>query len=36
MNLGDLSFALNCDPIKNEIRKMEMINKRSNKKLYLF
>ena len=28
MNLGDLLFALNCDRLKNEIRKIEKINKR--------
>ena len=28
MNFGDLLFALNCDPLKNEIRKIEKINKR--------
>ena len=28
MNFGDLLFALNCDPLKNEIRKIEQINKR--------
>ena len=27
MNFGDLLFALNCDPLKNEIRKIEKINK---------
>ena len=27
MNFGDLLFAINCDPLKNEIRKIEMINK---------
>ena len=27
MNFGDL-FVLNCDPLKNEIRKIEKINKR--------
>ena len=27
MNFGDVLFALNCDPLKNEIRKIE-INKR--------
>ena len=26
MNFGDLLFALNCDPLKNEIRKIEKIN----------
>ena len=28
MNFGDLLFALNCDPLKYEIRKIEKINKR--------
>ena len=28
MNFGDLLFALNCDSLKNEIRKIEKINKR--------
>ena len=28
MNFGDLLFALNCDRLKNEIRKIEKINKR--------
>ena len=28
MNFGDLLFALNCDPLKNEIMKIEKINKR--------
>ena len=28
MNFGDLLFALNCDPLKNEIRKIEKINNR--------
>ena len=28
MNFGDLLFARNCDPLKNEIRKIEQINKR--------
>ena len=28
MNFSDLLFALNCDPLKNEIRKIEKINKR--------
>ena len=28
MNFGDLLFTLNCDPLKNEIRKIEKINKR--------
>ena len=28
MNFGDLLFALDCDPLKNEIRKIEKINKR--------
>ena len=28
MNFGDLLFALNCDPLKNEMRKIEKINKR--------
>ena len=28
MNFGDFLFALNCDPLKNEIRKIEKINKR--------
>ena len=28
MNFGDLLFALNCYPLKNEIRKIEKINKR--------
>ena len=28
MNFGDLLFALNCDRLKNEIRKIENINKR--------
>ena len=28
MNLGDLLFALNCDRLKDEIRKIEKINKR--------
>ena len=27
-NFGDLLFALNCDLLKNEIRKIEKINKR--------
>ena len=27
MNFGDLLFALNCDPLKNEIRKIQKINK---------
>ena len=27
MNFGDLLFALNCDPIKNEIWKIEKMNK---------
>ena len=28
MNFGDLLFALNCDRLKNDIRKIEKINKR--------
>ena len=28
MNFGDLLFALNCDLLKNEIRKIEKINQR--------
>ena len=29
MNFGELLFSLNyCDPLKNEIRKLEKINKR--------
>ena len=28
MNFGDLLFSLNCDPLENEIRKIEKINKR--------
>ena len=28
MNFGYLLFAHNCDPLKNEIRKIEKINKR--------
>ena len=28
MNFGELLFALNCDTLKNEIRKMEKINNR--------
>ena len=28
LNFGDLLFALNCDPLKNEIRKIETISKR--------
>ena len=28
MNFGDLLFALNCDPLKNEITKIEKIDKR--------
>ena len=28
MNFGDLLFALNCDRLKNEITKIEKINKR--------
>ena len=28
MNFGDHLFALNCDPLKNEITKIEKINKR--------
>ena len=28
MNFRDLLFALNCDRLKNEIRKIEKINKR--------
>ena len=28
MNFGELLFALNCDPLKNEIRKIEKMNKR--------
>ena len=28
MNFGDLFFALNCDRLKNDIRKIEKINKR--------
>ena len=28
MNIGDLLFALNCDPLQNEIRKIRKINKR--------
>ena len=28
MDFGDLLLALNCDPLKNEIRKIEKINKR--------
>ena len=28
MNFGDLLFALNCDPLKNKIWKIEKINKR--------
>ena len=27
MNFGELLFALNCDPLKNKIRKIEKINK---------
>ena len=27
MNFGDLLFALNCDRLKNDIRKIEKINK---------
>ena len=27
MNFGDLLFALNCDRLKNEIRKIEKINR---------
>ena len=27
MNFGDLLFALNCDLLKNDIRKIEKINK---------
>ena len=28
MNFGDLLLALNCDRLKNDIRKIEKINKR--------
>ena len=28
MNFGDLSFSLNCDPLKNEIMEIDKINKR--------
>ena len=28
MNFGDLLFSFNCDPLKNEISKIEKINKR--------
>ena len=28
MNFGDLLFALNCDRLKNDIRKIDKINKR--------
>ena len=28
MNLGDILFSLNCDTLKNEIRKIEQIKKR--------
>ena len=28
MNFGDLLFALNCDPLKNEIRKIKKISNR--------
>ena len=28
MNFGDILFAINCNPLKNEIRKIEKINKR--------
>ena len=36
MNFGDLLFALNCDPLKNEIRKIEKINKRLFKRKMVF
>ena len=29
MNFGDLLFALNCDPLINEIKKIEKITKRN-------
>ena len=28
MNFGEFLFAFNCDPLKNEIRKIEKIDKR--------